>query len=188
MPRQLWRAALAAVHGEPRVDGTRVALWGTSLGGGEALITAATDGKTRAVVAQAPQIDSNAEAEATFPGVFWLIRLLFAAWSDLANDALGGAPVRVPATASSDGFGTVVDDAAHAAVKTLAPTGTTYRNEVAARSIPTFDDCNPAVQAAALENATLAEIDGDHCEIYGAPRSEQAATLAADFPSERLQH
>ncbi len=220
-PRQLvdpwaqlddWRAALAAVRSELRIDGTRVALWGTSLGGGEALITAATDGNTRAVVAQAPQIDSNVEAEATFPGIFWLTRLLFAAWGDLLNDALGGAPITVPAAAPSGGFGILVDDAAYEVIKTLA--GTTYRNEVAARSILTFDDYNPAVQAASLKtpalliasrqdrfaafsaaeafakshpNATLAEIDGDHFDIYAAPRNEQAATLAAEFLLQHVQ-
>jgi dipeptidyl aminopeptidase/acylaminoacyl peptidase len=47
--RQLedWKAALAYARGLPEVDGTRAALWGTSLGAGHALVTAAGDGALR---------------------------------------------------------------------------------------------------------------------------------------------
>jgi len=217
MPRQLvdpwqeledWRAALLFVRASDRLDGTRVAVWGTSLGGGLALITAANEGNVRAAVAQAPQIDSSVEGEATFPGVWWVTRLLFTAWGDLANDALGGAPTEIMAIAPADGFGMIVDDKAYAAFERIVRPGTTYRNAVLARSIFTFDDYNPAVQAAAIKapvlliasrgdrfapfaaaeafakkhpNVTLEEIDGDHFDIYAPPRFERASDLAADF-------
>jgi pimeloyl-ACP methyl ester carboxylesterase len=222
MPRQLvnpwmqledWRAALSFARTDARVDGTRVAVWGTSLGGGLALITAANDVGIRAAVAQAPQIDSNVEGEATFPGVWWLIRLLFTAWGDLANDALGGAPITIAAVAPSDGFGMIPDDKALQSAKAMTKPRSTYRNEVLARSIFTFDDYNPAVQAAALKaptlligirgdrfapfgaveafakshpNATLTELDGDHFDIYIPPRAERAASLASAFLRKHL--
>jgi pimeloyl-ACP methyl ester carboxylesterase len=222
MPRQLvdpwqeledWRSALAFVRAADRVDGTRVAVWGTSLGGGLALITAAEDGNVRAAVAQAPQIDSSVEGEATFPGVWWVIRLLFTAWGDLANDALGGAPTEIAAIAPANGFGMIVDDEAYTAFERIVRPGTTYRNAVLARSIFTFDDYNPAVQAAAIKvpvlliasrgdrfapfvaaeafakkhpNVTLEEIDGDHFDIYSPPRSEHAGDLAAAFLARHL--
>jgi pimeloyl-ACP methyl ester carboxylesterase len=223
MPRQLvnpwtqiedWRAAVAFGRADPRVDGARLAVWGTSLGGGLALITAASDPGIRAAVAQAPLIDSNAEGEATFPGVWWLIRLLFTAWSDLANDALGGAPITIAAVAPSGGFGMIPDDKALASAKAMTKPGSTYRNEVLARSIFTFDDYNPAVQAAALKtptlligvkgdrfapfaaveafakshrNAKLTELDGDHFDIYVPPRSDSAAALASEFLRTQLR-
>jgi len=222
IPRQLvdpwqqledWRAALAFVRAADRVDGTRVAVWGTSLGGGLALITAAKDGNVKAVVAQEPQIDSSVEGEATFPGVWWVIRLLFTAWGDLANDALGGAPTEIAAIAPADGFGMIVDDEAYAAFERIVRPGTTYRNAVLARSIFTFDDYNPAVQADAIKapvlliashgdrfapfaaaetfakkhtNATLEEIDGDHFDVYSSPRAERASDLATDFLAKHL--
>jgi uncharacterized protein len=221
-PRQLvdpwqqlddWKAALSYIRAHNAVDGTRVALWGTSLGGGLALITAARDSSVKVVVAQAPQIDSTAEGEATFPGYWWLTKLLFSAWGDLLGSAFGADAFTIPAIAPSDGFGMIVDDAAFAAFQDLIKPGTLYRNEVAARSIFTFDEYNPAVQGASISvpvlliasrkdrfapfaaseafarthpNARLEEIDGDHFDVYRTPRAERAADLAAAFLSEHL--
>lgn len=69
--RQLedWRAAVAFARGLDAVDGARVALFGTSLGGGLALMTAASEADVQAVVAQVPLIDSGREGESTFYGV-----------------------------------------------------------------------------------------------------------------------
>jgi len=221
-PRQLvdpwmqledWRAALAFVRTHPGVDGKRIALWGSSLGGGLALISGATDGNVRAVVAQAPQIDSDLEGEATFPGAWWIVRLLFTAWADMAVQGMGGEPIMIPAIAPKDGFGMLVDDAAFSAFKSAIKPGTTYRNEVVAHSIFTFDDYNPAVQAASIKapvlliasrsdrfapfaaaeafakahaNVTLMEVDGDHFDTYASPRMERAADLATNFLIEHL--
>ncbi len=222
-PRQLvdpwaqlddWRDALGHVRADARVDDARVALWGTSLGGGLALVAAARDGKARAVVAQVPHIDANAEGEATFFGWWWAIRLLFTGWGDLANQALGGAPITIPAIAPSGRFAMIPDDKASVAAKALAVPGSTYRNEVVAHSVFTFDDYNPAVQAAAIEapvlviatradrfapfgaaeafakvhrNVTLKEINGDHFDVYAPPRAEQAANLAVQFLKVHLE-
>jgi uncharacterized protein len=208
-----WKAAIAFVRAQESVDGTRVALWGTSLGGGLAVVTAASDTTIKAVVAQAPQIDSAAEGKATFPGYWWVTRLLFTAWGDLLVSAFGGDAWLIAAVAPSDGFGMITDDRALAAVRSLSQPGALYRNEVAARSIFTFDDYNPSVQGAAIKaplllsasrtdrfvpftapqafakahpNATIAEIDGDHFEIYSPPRSQRAADLAAHFLKQHL--
>jgi dienelactone hydrolase len=213
--RQLedWKAALAFVRAQESVDGARVALWGTSLGGGLAVITGARDANVKAVVAQAPQIDSAAEGEATFPGYGWLTRLLLTAWGDLLGSAFGNDPWMIAAIAPSDGFGMITDDAAFAAAQTLGQPGTLYRNETAARSIFTFDDYNPAVQGATITapvlliasrgdrfvpfaaseafvkahpNARLEEIGGDHFDVYSPPQSERAADLATAFLTTHL--
>jgi pimeloyl-ACP methyl ester carboxylesterase len=213
--RQLddWKAAVAFMRASEAVDGNRIALWGSSLGGGLALVAAARDGRVRAVVAQAPQIDSSVEGEATFPGAWWLTRLLLSAWGDLACSMFTDEPWLIPALAPSDGFGLVVDDAASAAVERGAARGSRYRNEVAARSIFTFDDYDPKTQAAALSapvlliaskqdrfapyaaveafakahpNAVVQTIEGDHFDIYTAPQSEIAARTAAAFLAQNL--
>jgi pimeloyl-ACP methyl ester carboxylesterase len=213
--RQLedWKAAVAFVRKHDALDGGHIALWGTSLGGGLALITGANDGSVKAVVAQAPQIDSDAEGEATFPGYWWVTKLLFSAWGDLLGSAFGADASTIPAIAPGGGFGMIVDDAAFASFKTLVQPGTLYRNEVAARSIFTFDDYNPAVQAAAIKtpvlliasradrfapfaasqafanshpNARLEEISGDHFDVYAAPQADRAAMLASAFLSGHL--
>lgn len=51
------RNALAFMRSRPEVDDTRVALWGTSLGGAHVIEVAATDPSIAAVVANVPAID-----------------------------------------------------------------------------------------------------------------------------------
>ncbi|MBM4335326.1 MAG: alpha/beta fold hydrolase [Deltaproteobacteria bacterium] len=88
--RQLedWRAALAFARTRADLDGSRVALLGSSLGAGHALITAADDGAAVAVVAQVPLVDTSVEGEATLYGVGWLLRLLFSGWAGMARAGL----------------------------------------------------------------------------------------------------
>lgn len=208
--RQLedWAAALAFVRTRAEVDATRVALWGTSMGGGHALIAAARDGRVRGVVAQAPLIDTSVEGEATFFGIRWAIRLLFTAWADLVASGFGGEPVTMPAIAPAGGFGMIVDDAAHAAFERLVERGSTYRNEVAARSVLTFDEYDPAVQGASIAvpvlliasrsdrfapfsaveafagarpNVAVEIFEGDHFDIYASPARERAAKIGVSF-------
>jgi pimeloyl-ACP methyl ester carboxylesterase len=213
--RQLedWRAALAFARSRPELDPERIALWGTSLGAGHALLVAAEDAGARAVVAQAPQVDSGAEGEATFFGVGWALRLLGSAWLDLASGWLGRASYEIPAIAPAGGFGMIVDDSAYAAFEALVGTHSSYRNAVAARGILTFDEWNPARSRGAIQapvlliasradrfapfsaveryasetpNASLAEIEGDHFDVYASPVRDRAADLAAEFLAREL--
>jgi pimeloyl-ACP methyl ester carboxylesterase len=222
-PRQLvdpwrqqedWRAALAHARRRSDVDGSRVALFGTSMGAGHALVTAAGDPDLRAVAVQVPLIDTGMEGEATFYGVGWVVRLLLHAWADLFGSWLGRDAVLVPAIAPSGGFGMIVDDGAHAAFEKLVGPGSSYRNAVAARSILTFDEWNPATRtgeitapvlvvasrtdrfapfaaaealARSAANGTLVEIEGDHFDVYSSPLLERAAEAESAFLVEHLR-
>jgi pimeloyl-ACP methyl ester carboxylesterase len=75
-PRQLidvnsqledWRSALAFVRDREDLDRDRIALWGTSFGGGHALAVGARDPAVAAVVAQCPFTDGIASALALDP-------------------------------------------------------------------------------------------------------------------------
>ncbi|HAJ46123.1 MAG TPA: hypothetical protein DCL54_06035, partial [Alphaproteobacteria bacterium] len=216
-PRQLvdptlqvadWNAAIAFVKDLPGIDPARIAVYGSSMGAGHALITAAKRDDVQAVVAQVPLIDTRVEGEATFFGVGWVTRLLATAWGDLWLAAFGAEPVTIPAIAPSGGFGMLVDDRAYAAFETLVRPGLTYRNAVVARSIFTFDDYNPAIQAAGLTkpvlliasradrfapfsavetfakagpNRAVHEVNCDHFEIYVPPCSTDAHAAAVQF-------
>jgi pimeloyl-ACP methyl ester carboxylesterase len=212
--RQLedWAAALAFVRASPDLDGSRVALFGSSFGAGHALITAAREGGLRAVVGLAPLVDSRVEGEASFAGPLWAVRILFTAWADLVASAFGGS-VSLPAIAPSGGFGMIVDDAAYGAFERLAPESASYRNEVLARSILTFDEYDPSPSAGEIEaplllvasrgdrfapfaaaeslaartrDGRLAEIPGDHFDVYSSPVRERAAELAGAFLAQHL--
>jgi fermentation-respiration switch protein FrsA (DUF1100 family) len=61
VPKQLddWRAALQQVRGDSRIDAARIALWGSSFGGGHALSIAAEATDVAAVISQVPHCDSR---------------------------------------------------------------------------------------------------------------------------------
>jgi pimeloyl-ACP methyl ester carboxylesterase len=82
------REAIAFIRGHSRIDPERVALWGTSLGGGHVIAIAAEDPKIAAVIAQVPGIDmvsKRARALIKIPAST-LIKLMGAA----VRDALRG--------------------------------------------------------------------------------------------------
>jgi dienelactone hydrolase len=54
------RAALSYLVGEPQVQADNIGVWGTSLGGGLALVTAANDGRVKAFVSQIGAVDNLA--------------------------------------------------------------------------------------------------------------------------------
>ncbi len=208
-----WRAALTFVRARTDVDGRRTAAWGTSLGAGHALLIASEDPDLRAVVAQAPLIDTSVEGEASFYGVGWAARLVLSGWADLVGSAFGREPFTIAAIARPGGFGMIVDDAAYAAFERLVGPGSTYQNAVAARSPFNFHGYNPAEQlskitapvlliasrtdrfapfsvvqayAARARNVTLETFDGDHFDVYAPPAVTRAGDLAAAFLGSHL--
>ena len=61
--RQLedWRAAIALARSLPDIDAGRVATFGSSLGGGNALAAAAADSTVAAVISQVPYLDRDTQ-------------------------------------------------------------------------------------------------------------------------------
>jgi dienelactone hydrolase len=95
--RQLadWRAAIEFSRSLDGVDPNRIALWGTSFGGGHVIEVAAGDTRLAAVVAQCPFTDGIASA--TRLGPLSTIRVSLAAIADQFAAVAGLAPVRVSA-------------------------------------------------------------------------------------------
>src|ERR1700681_2616029 len=56
-----WRAAIAFARSLPDIDAGRVATFGSSLGGGNALAAAAEDPKVAAVISQVPYLDRDSQ-------------------------------------------------------------------------------------------------------------------------------
>lgn len=88
------RAALKHVRALPQVDGTRVAIVGTSLGGGLAVDVAASDPGIAAVVAVVPHFDGSKN----MPGqsAAYKRRFVRRALADRMGRMLGRAPVLLP--------------------------------------------------------------------------------------------
>ncbi len=95
--RQDIQAAIAFVSSDPGIDPNRVALWGTSLGGGHAFYVALANPQIRAVVAQVPgfnMVHKRARALIKAPGKV-VFRLLLAAVWDSIRGKLGLSPYYV---------------------------------------------------------------------------------------------
>jgi alpha-beta hydrolase superfamily lysophospholipase len=77
--RQLedWHAAIAFARSLPGIDGDRVATFGSSMGGGNALAAAAQDARVAAAISQVPFLDIVRQAHRSSPQV--AARMLFSA-------------------------------------------------------------------------------------------------------------
>ncbi|TWG08435.1 alpha/beta hydrolase [Saccharopolyspora dendranthemae] len=105
-PRQLldigdqlddWRAAVAYGRSLPEVDPDRIALWGTSFGGGHVLRVASEDHGVAAVVAQCPFTDGPASLFSRFrASPVSTVGLIIAAVLDVVGSVFGAKPVLAP--------------------------------------------------------------------------------------------
>jgi len=133
--REDWRSAVAFVRTLPEVDPNSVVAWGTSFGGGHAIVTAADDPSIVASIAQCPFTDGFASLS-KIP-VRAAARLTGAAVRDLLAAATGREPVRVPVAARPGEVGLMTaDDVSEGVLELLEASGLTeaeYRSQVPAR-------------------------------------------------------
>ncbi|ATQ42734.1 alpha/beta hydrolase [Caulobacter mirabilis] len=129
--RQDWQAAIAFARGLPAVDPDRVALWGSSLGGGHVLAVAAEDPRLAAVVAQVPFNGFPKAVEGRDRAETW--RLLRAALADWIGSRLGRPPIYVKAVGEP---GELAVMATREAARTVAlMDNPTWRNQVTPRAL-----------------------------------------------------
>ena len=133
--REDWRSAVAFSRTIAQVDPNSVVVWGTSFGGGHAIVTAADDPSIAAAIAQCPFTDGLASLTKIPPGV--AARLTGAAARDLLAASLGREPVRVKVAARRGDVGLMsADDVSDGILELLEASGLTeaeYRADVPAR-------------------------------------------------------
>ncbi len=109
--RQLedWRAAIAFARSLPEVDGTRIATFGYSMGGGNALAAAADDAQVAAAISQVPFLDIVTQAHRSSPRV--TARTLAAAIQGRYLPAVGqpDEPALINAPGGEEGWRRVVE-------------------------------------------------------------------------------
>lgn len=149
--RQLadWDAAIAHIKGRHDVDGSRVAVWGSSFGGGHAITVASRHPELRAAVAQCPFTDGLASALALGPVASLKLAPVLA--RDLAAKARGREPVTLPLAAAPGSLALMHAPDALPGYQALIPEGMTFRNEAAARVIPTIAAYRPGRAAKRIE-------------------------------------
>ena len=163
-PRQLvsiegqledWRAAIRFARTLEGVDPERIALWGSSLGGGHVVCVAAEDPRIAAVVAQVPfnGFPRRVEGRTTLD----TLKLLWAMGTDAAHSILGrpphyipmvGAPGEVAVTTTREAQG-------HIAVLSGETRDSLWRNEVAPRALISMMRYRPGDKAHRLEMPVL---------------------------------
>ena len=133
--REDWRSAVAFARTLPQVDPKAVVAWGTSFGGGHAIVTAADDPAIAASIAQCPFTDGLASLRKIPPRA--AARLTRAAVRDLLAAATRREPVRVEVAARPGEVGLMTaDDVFEGVLELLEASGLSeaeYKSLVPAR-------------------------------------------------------
>lgn len=145
---QDWRAAISFARGLESVDGSRIALWGSSFSGGHALVSAARLEGIKAVAVQVPFVDGLSSL-GVFPKSL-LLGAVVAGMRDLAAAALGRAPVRIPIAAAS-GVRCLAGEDCHEGYLRMVPPGEIHENEVPARILLKIGLYRPTTEVAAIK-------------------------------------
>lgn len=170
-----WRCAIAFVRGLAEVDPDKVALLGSSLGGGHVIVVAADDPKLAAVVAQIPftfgfprKVEGRTGAETR--------RLLGAAIRDWWRGRTGKPPLYIPTMGQQGELAVVAS--AEAVLTAQMMDNVTWRNEIAPRVLLDmafwYRPGKRAKDIACPFLLTLAEYD----EIGSATTTRRVAELA----------
>src|ERR1700756_5055868 len=131
MQLQDWTVAVAYARTLAGIDPNRIGFWGTAFSRGPVIATAARLPGIAAVVSQCPFTDSLASLRAMSPSISARITAL--AVRDLIGARLGGSPVMVHTAGRPGEVALMHAPDAYPGYLRLVASGTTLRNEVAAR-------------------------------------------------------
>jgi dienelactone hydrolase len=95
-----WRRAISFLEAQPEVDGSHIGVWGSSYGGGHAIVLGATDRRLKAVVAQVPNISGYRQAQRRVPP--HLVPALTENFAEEERSAFRREPVRYQQIVSND--------------------------------------------------------------------------------------
>lgn len=139
-PRQLlnidkqlqdWQAAIDHAHTLSNVDKAKIAIWGTSFGGGHVLSAAAKDKRVAAVISQCPFTNGAASSMTLSP---WIsLKLSTRAIIDKVGSFIGAKPVMVALAANPGETALMNAHDAMSGYQALKPAGENIPNYVAAR-------------------------------------------------------
>lgn len=221
MPRQIvdpfhhledWRGAIAHVRTLTDVDGSRIALWGSSLSGGHVIVCASEDNDISAVVSQVPYVSSFSSlgmksvkeiALASVYGVY-----------DLMRAGLSLSPHYSPAVGRPGSFAAMNTEESYPGYMSIAGNDPAWENKIASRAFLKMALYNPIrragkVKAPALVMAgrydslipldavvALSEnlpkgkliiVDCNHFEAYSGSFFEQFSEAQASFLAKQLK-
>jgi len=149
--RQLadWAAALRYVRSLPDVDTTRVAIWGSSFGGGHVIEVAARDTAVAAVVSQCPFTDGPASVRAANRAS--LLRSAVPAVRDELARLARAKPVMVPLIGPPGSTALMATPDAEPGYRSMIPLSVAFTNCIAARFLLQIPFYRPGRAAAKVK-------------------------------------
>jgi dienelactone hydrolase len=178
-----WRAAVRFARGLEGVDPQRVALWGSSLGGGHVIVVAAGDPRVAAVVAQIPfnGFPRRVEGRSTLD----TLKLLWAMGVDAARGRMGLSPRYIPMVGRPGEVAVTATLRAqeHVAALTGGQGDSLWRNEVAPRGLFGMMRYRPGDAARRLAMPVLVSVAEDDRETPG----EKTRQIAERAPRGELR-
>ena len=208
---QDWRAAVTHVRGMSGVDGERIALWGSSFGGGHVIVTAARDRAVRAIVAQVPFVDPWSSLRMF--GAGYVARSTLAGLRDLFRIITFRRPYTIPVVGEPGTLACLASPDSMTGYRALVPPGTGWKNECPARVALLVGFYRPlsaaarvacpallvmaerdslvdpvAVEktAARMAKGRLARLPLGHFDVYSGSGLEKALELESGFLRENL--
>jgi len=181
--RQLtdWDAAIAHVKTRTDVDGSRIAVWGSSFGGGHSILVASRHPEIAAAIAQCPFTDGRAAARAL--GFRGTMKVLPRVMRDLLALVFRREPVRIPLAGPPGSTALMTAPDALPGYLALVPKGGTFINEVAARVAPTITMHRPGRAAKSVASPILFCI----CALDSVTPPEETLTYARTAPKGEIK-
>ena len=199
-------SALNWAQSQAEIDGTRVALWGTSFGASHAMVTAARRKDVAAVALNCPMI--NGFNASTRLGLGHIARVFWPITVDVTRSVLGLSPRHLPLVVEPGEFGMINVEGARAGWYSIIPEGEKWDNRVnagIALDVATYRassyaariGCPLLVCVSERENLMDPQIavraaktapkgraihyDADHFDVYHAPHFERIAGDQTEF-------
>lgn len=148
-----WKAAIRHMRDCPDVDGSRLALWGSSFSGGHVIATAAKDEKISAVVSQVPfasgfsSIQMKSLKDIVLSSVYGVY--------DGIRNILSLSPHYVPVIAYPGTFASMNTEESYKGYMSIMDEDTTWENKMAARVFLTLPRYSPLRCAHNVKAPTL---------------------------------
>ena len=179
--REDWKAAIAYARARPETDADRVALWGSSFGGGH-VVAVAAEVPVGAAIVQCPFTSGLASTLAV--PVPNLGRVVARAVRDLVAAARRREPVMVPLAGDPGTTALMTAEDVVPGYLALLPDGVTFRNEVAARVAFDIIRSRPGAKAAEVSCPLHVTV----CENDSVAPARTTSRLLSKAPHVEMHH
>ncbi len=152
-PRQIYsvskqlednNAAITFARTISEIDPEKIFMWGTSSSGNFGIMLAAEDKQIAGIIGQTPSLDHQAEGKMIVKreGMSWFLKLIVHAQKDKFRSRFGLSSHTFPAVGKPDTTAMLIAPGFFEGYQRIAKDSKTFKNEVCARIMLTFDEPN----------------------------------------------